>query len=51
LLKYRSPAFRAAMMDTIHRVINQQVLQEMQKAAANKPQDEIKAPQPDTLNN
>jgi penicillin-binding protein 2 len=51
LMKYRSPAFRSVMMDTIHRVINQQVLQEMQQAATDKPKDEIKAPQPDSTNN
>jgi penicillin-binding protein 2 len=51
LLKYQSPAFRIALMDTVHRIINQQLLQDMQKAAASKPQDEIKAPQPDSLNN
>jgi penicillin-binding protein 2 len=49
-LKYKMPTFRAALMDTVHRVITQQVLQDMQKAAAMKPKEEIKAPQPDTLN-
>jgi len=50
-LKYQSPAFRSVMMDTLHRIINQQLLQDMQKAAADKPKDEIKAPQPDSVNN
>jgi penicillin-binding protein 2 len=50
-LKYRSLVFRAALMDTVHRVITQQVLQDMQKAAADKPKDVIKAPQSDTLSN
>ena len=50
-IKYRSPAFRAAMLDTLHRVINQQVLQDMQKAALDKPKEPI-SPQPvETENN
>jgi penicillin-binding protein 2 len=50
-LKYRSPAFRAAMLDTLHRVINQQVLQSMQKAALDKPKEQISVPAIDSLNN
>jgi len=38
-LKYRNPAFRSAMLDTLHRKITQQVLQDMQKAAADRPKD------------
>ncbi|HTQ64613.1 MAG TPA: penicillin-binding protein 2 [Puia sp.] len=38
-LKYRNPAFRSAMMDTVHRKITQQLLQDMQKAAADKPKE------------
>lgn len=50
-LKYRSPAFRAALMDTLHGNITQQRLQDMQKAAADKPKDMIRVPQVDSLNN
>jgi penicillin-binding protein 2 len=50
-IKYRSPAFRAAMLDTLHRVINQQVLQDMQKAALAKPKEEIRVQPADSMNN
>jgi penicillin-binding protein 2 len=38
-LKYRNQAFRSAMLDTLHRRITQQLLQDMQKAAADRPKE------------
>ena len=49
--KYQLPSFRTALMDTIHRTITQQLLQDMQKAAFNKPSEEVKAQEQESSNN
>jgi penicillin-binding protein 2 len=49
--KYRQPSFRQALLDTLHRSITQQLLQDMQKAAIDKPKDEIKAPEAESSGN
>jgi penicillin-binding protein 2 len=49
--KYRNPAFRSAMLDTLHRVINQQLLQNMQQAAIDKPKEQTLVQPVDSLNN
>jgi penicillin-binding protein 2 len=43
-IKYQDRSFRAAMEDTIHRVITQELLQEMQRGVLDKPKESITAP-------
>jgi penicillin-binding protein 2 len=44
LIRYQDRSFRAAMEDTIHRVITQELLQEMQRGVLDKPKESITAP-------
>jgi penicillin-binding protein 2 len=50
-LKYQDRIFRAAMLDTLHRSITHQVLQDMQKGVLDKPKEPVRTQPADSINN